>query len=192
MAEKSTLLVVCVGDGGIAAQNHIINCGLEGIRFVAVNTYDKGFESSLAGTKLLIGEEVTHGHGAGGRMEMGASAAESSYDDIKAALDGAETVYLIAGLGGGTGTGAAPIIARIAGELGAETTAIVSIPFDYEGHQRADLAKRGVEALNDVAHHVIVVDNNGLARYMPDLAIIENALKVSSCVLAAKVISMLC
>ena len=124
-------------------------------------------------------------------MEMGASSAESSYDAIKAALQGAERVVIIAGLGGGTGTGASPVIARIAGELGADTTAIVSTPFEYEGHQRADLAKRGVEALNDHANHVIVVDCDALAPFMPDLAIIENALKIASCVLAAKVMSSL-
>jgi len=185
----SGVVVVGIGDSGIETLNHIINNRLQGIGHIAINTYDAGLLTSTAGVNLLIGQEVTHGMGAGGRLEMGASAAESSYDEIKQALNGAKELYTVAGLGGGTGSGSTPVILRIAGEMNIKTTAVVSLPFAYEGTQRREVAERSLTQIKASAEYTIVVDNDDLLKFAPDLTIIENALHMAASVLAAKVVA---
>lgn len=191
MQKKSGIVFVGVGDGGVSAMNRIINQHLNGLDFVAINTHENGLKQSMAATNLLIGGEVTRGLGAGGRMEMGESAAEASADEIKETLQGAKKVIIVSALGGGTGTGASLVVGRVAGEIGAESVAVVSCPFEYEGKQRREIAEKGVERLKDKVNKLIVVDNNDLLQFVPDLTIIENALDMAATILSSKAISEL-
>lgn len=191
MQEKSGIVFVGVGDGGVSAMNSIINRDLRTLDFIAINTHENGLRQSMASTNLLIGGDVTRGLGAGGRMEMGESAAESSADEIKETLKGAKKVIIVSSLGGGTGTGASLVVARIAGEIGAECVAVVSLPFEYEGKQRREIAEKGAERLKDMVNKLVVVDNDDLLQFAPDLTIIENALGMSATILSAKAIAEL-
>jgi cell division protein FtsZ len=154
--------VIGVGGGGTNAVNRMIEAGLSGVEFVAANTDIQALGRSLATRKLQLGENSTRGLGAGGNPERGRTAAEESKSEIKKTLDGADMVFITAGMGGGTGTGAAPIIAEIAGEIGALTVAVVTKPFSFEGPRRSRLAEEGISNLKDKVDTIIIVPNDKL------------------------------
>ncbi|MBR3439664.1 MAG: cell division protein FtsZ [Clostridia bacterium] len=154
--------VIGVGGGGGNAVNRMIASGILGAEFIAVNTDKQVLVHSQATHKIQIGEKTTHGMGAGGKPEMGAKAAEESRDVIADALKGTDMVFITAGMGGGTGTGAAPIIAQVAKEEGCLTVGVVTKPFKFEGPRRAKLAQEGVDALAEHVDSLIVIPNDRL------------------------------
>ncbi len=158
----ANIKVIGVGGGGTNAVNRMIESGLSGVDFLAMNTDSQVLDISLAPSKFQLGENLTRGLGAGGNPEIGRSAAEESKSEIKKAMDGADMVFITAGMGGGTGTGAAPVIAEIARELGALTVSVVTKPFGFEGPRRMRLAEEGVDALKAKVDTVIVVPNDKL------------------------------
>ena len=159
---SARIKVIGAGGGGTNAVNRMIDAGLNGIEFIAMNTDIQVLNISKAERKLQLGENSTRGLGAGGDPSVGRIAAEESKSEIKKMLDGADMVFITAGMGGGTGTGAAPIIAEIASELGALTVAVVTKPFPFEGPRRARLALEGVENLKSKVDTIIVVPNERL------------------------------
>jgi len=159
---SARIKVIGVGGGGTNAVNRMIESGLSGIEFFAMNTDVQVLNISNAPRKIQLGENSTRGLGAGGNPEIGRAAAEESKSEVKKMLDGADMVFITAGMGGGTGTGAAPIIAEIASEIGALTVAVVTKPFPFEGPRRAKLAAEGVENLKSRVDTIIVVPNERL------------------------------
>jgi cell division protein FtsZ len=151
-----------VGGGGGNMINHMIREGISGIDLIVANTDAQALDASIAPYKIQLGMEVTKGLGAGMKPAVGREAAEESFDTIKTMLDGADLVFISAGLGGGTGTGAAPVIAQAAKEVGALTVAIVTSPFAFEGRKRKRLAKEGLELLKEESDSIIVVPNERL------------------------------
>src|SRR4051812_42747630 len=156
------LRVVGVGGAGVNAVNRMIEAEVGGVEFLAINTDAQSLQQSSAHLTLQIGGDLTRGLGSGSDPELGKAAAMEDHDRTKALLKGADMVFITAGEGGGTGTGAAPIVARIARELGALTVGIVTKPFDFEGSRRAQVADVGIQALADEVDTVIVVPNNRL------------------------------
>ncbi|MDD2907051.1 MAG: cell division protein FtsZ [Candidatus Gracilibacteria bacterium] len=152
--------VVGVGGAGQNAVNRMIEGGLDGVEFVSINTDAQALYNSLAPKKLNIGKIITHGLGAGANPEIGKKAAEESREEIKAALDGADMVFITCGLGGGTGTGAAPIVAEVAKELGALTVGIVTKPFSFEGQNRMSKSLDGYAALKEKVDTLITIPND--------------------------------
>jgi cell division protein FtsZ len=159
---QAVLKVVGVGGGGGNAVNRMIEVGVQGVEFIAMNTDQQVLGKSRAPTKIPLGVGITRGLGAGGNPETGRSAAEESRHEIRRALEGADLVFITAGLGGGTGTGAAPIIAEIAQELGALTIAVVTKPFKFEGPRRWKVAEEGAQLLRKHVDAMIVVQNDRL------------------------------
>jgi cell division protein FtsZ len=158
----AVIRVVGVGGGGCNAVNRMIEAGIEGVEFIAVNTDQQQMQMSEAPVKINIGRERTQGLGSGSDPEVGRLSAEDSYDRIKTALRGSDMVFVTAGEGGGTGSGAAPVVARIAREVGALTVGIVTAPFKFEGNRRGTQSATGVKALRDSADTVIVIPNDRL------------------------------
>jgi cell division protein FtsZ len=156
------LRVIGVGGAGVNAVDRMIEAGVTGVEFVAINTDMQSLQGSAADIKLHIGADITRGLGAGADPEQGARAAVADYDAIKRVLRGSDMVFITAGAGGGTGTGAAPIVARIAREVEALTVGIVTTPFGFEGTRRKGAAQLGVEALADEVDTLIVVPNDRL------------------------------
>lgn len=154
--------VVGVGGGGGNAINNMIHSGLEGVEFIVANTDAQALVRNLAATRIQIGESVTRGLGAGAKPEVGMRAAEESRDQIRASLEGADMVFITAGMGGGTGTGAAPIIASIAKEMGILTVAVVTKPFGFEGKRRLRFAEEGLAELRRHVDTVITIPNQKL------------------------------
>jgi cell division protein FtsZ len=154
--------VVGVGGAGVNAVNRMIEAGIAGVEFVAVNTDMQSLQQSDADVTIHIGEALTRGLGAGANPELGRAAAMEDYDRIKHLLKGSDMVFVTAGAGGGTGTGAAPIVARIAHEVGALTVGIITKPFGFEGTRRASVADVGIDALGAEVDTLIVVPNNKL------------------------------
>jgi len=150
------------GGGGNAINNMIANYDIEGVEFIAVNTDAQALANSNAEVKLRIGEETTRGLGSGGNPEIGKKAAEESVDMLHEHLAGADMIFITAGMGGGTGTGASPVVAGISKNLGALTVAIVTKPFDFEGKRRMDTALKGIAELKDKVDTLIVVPNQKL------------------------------
>jgi cell division protein FtsZ len=159
---QPVLRVIGVGGAGVNAVNRMVQAQVEGVEFLAVNTDLQSLQQSDADITLHIGSEITRGLGSGSDANIGRQAAMDEYDRIKALLKGSDMVFITAGAGGGTGTGAAPIVARIAKEVGALTVAIVTKPFGFEGSRRSEQADRGVEALAEEVDTLIVVPNNRL------------------------------
>ncbi|MBQ6908114.1 MAG: cell division protein FtsZ, partial [Clostridia bacterium] len=143
----ANIKVVGVGGGGNNAVNRMIEAGLRSVDFISINTDGQALKRANSNTKIQIGEKITKGLGAGANPEIGHKAAEESRDDIAAALKDADMVFVTAGMGGGTGTGAAPVVAGIARELGKLTIAIVTKPFSFEGKKRMTQAESGIEDL---------------------------------------------
>ena len=154
--------VVGVGGGGNNAVNRMIDCGLKDIEFIAINTDKQVLLNSKAITKIQIGEKLTKGLGAGANPEIGQKAAEESREDIIAALKGANMVFVTAGMGGGTGTGAAPVVASIAKEMGILTVGVVTKPFTTEGRRRSMQAESGIEDLRKAVDTLVVIPNDRL------------------------------
>ena len=156
--------VVGVGGGGGNAVNNMIASELKGVEFIAANTDGQALDMSRAGIKIQLGKNLTKGLGAGAKPDIGREAAEESIDEIRAALDGSDMVFITAGMGGGTGTGAAPVLAEISKELGALTVGVVTKPFSFEGKRRMKQAEEGLERLRDVVDTIITIPNDRLRR----------------------------
>jgi cell division protein FtsZ len=158
----ATIKVIGVGGGGNNAVNRMIEHGVQGVEFIAVNTDAQALNLSKAEVKMQIGAKLTRGLGAGANPEVGKKAAEESKEQIEAALSGADMVFVTAGMGGGTGTGAAPVIAQIARDLGALTVGVVTRPFTFEGKKRANQASGGIGAMKEAVDTLIVIPNDRL------------------------------
>lgn len=154
--------VVGVGGGGSNAVNRMVDADIVGVDFIAVNTDSQALVDSRADHRVHIGERTTRGLGAGGNPEMGHRAAEESGDALYALLEGSDMVFITAGMGGGTGTGAAPVIAKTARELGALTIGVVTRPFTFEGNKRAQVAVQGIDELKEHVDTLIVIPNDKL------------------------------
>ncbi len=158
------LVVIGVGGGGCNAVNRMIDDGLKGVNFVAVNTDRQALSSCKAETKLQIGEKLTKGLGAGGNPEIGQKSAEENMDDIAEFVSGAEMVFVTAGMGGGTGTGAAPVVAKVAKDMGILTVGVVTKPFGFEGRKRGEHAELGIKFLKKYVDSMVVVPNDRLLK----------------------------
>jgi cell division protein FtsZ len=158
----ATIKVIGVGGGGNNAVNRMIEHGVQGVEFIAVNTDAQALNLSKAEIKMQIGGKLTRGLGAGANPEVGKKAAEESKEQIEEALKGADMVFVTAGMGGGTGTGAAPVIAGIAKEIGALTVGVVTRPFTFEGRKRSTQASGGISAMKDAVDTLIVIPNDRL------------------------------
>lgn len=158
----AVIKVVGIGGGGVNAVNRMIEAGLKGVEFIAINTDAQALLMSDADVKLDIGRELTRGLGAGANPDTGRQAAEDHADDIEEVLKGADMVFVTAGEGGGTGTGGAPVVARIARSLGALTIGVVTRPFSFEGRRRANQADDGIESLREEVDTLIVIPNDRL------------------------------
>ncbi|NMB61893.1 MAG: cell division protein FtsZ [Chloroflexi bacterium] len=175
--------VIGVGGGGCNAVNRMITEGMQGIEFIAVNTDGQALVYSQAATRVRIGEKVTRGRGAGGVPEMGRKAAEESSEDLYQVLKGSDMVFVTAGMGGGTGTGAAPIIAQIAKEVGALTIGVVTKPFTFEGAHRMQSAEMGISKLKEQADTLIVIPNDRLLQIVDKRASLQDAFSAADDVL---------
>lgn len=160
--QYAKIKVVGVGGGGNNAVNRMIDAGLRGIEFIALNTDKQALNSSKADTKLQIGEKLTRGLGAGANPEIGERAAEENRNEITESLEGADMIFITAGMGGGTGTGAAPVVASIAKELGILTVGVVTKPFTFEGAKRTTHADGGIKALKEEVDTLIIIPNDRL------------------------------
>jgi cell division protein FtsZ len=158
----AVIKVVGIGGGGVNAVNRMIEVGLKGVEFIAINTDAQALLMSDADVKLDIGRELTRGLGAGANPEVGGKAAEDHAEEIEEVLKGADMVFVTAGEGGGTGTGGAPVVARIARSLGALTIGVVTRPFSFEGRRRANQAEEGISGLRDEVDTLIVIPNDRL------------------------------
>ncbi len=183
MTPFAKIKVIGCGGGGTNAVNRMIDAGLTGVEFIAMNTDIQVLDISAADYKLQLGENLTRGLGAGGNPEVGRSAAEESKSDIKKALEGADMVFITAGMGGGTGTGSAPVIAEIAKDLGILTVAVVTKPFKFEGPRRSRLADEGVDNLKDKVDTVIIIPNDRLLGVVEKRATLVEAFKEADDVL---------
>ena len=159
---SANIKVVGVGGGGGNAVNTMISAGLKGVEFIAANTDLQALEKSLAGHRVQIGSQLTRGLGAGANPTVGRQAAQEDMDSIRDVLTGADMVFVTCGLGGGTGTGAAPVIAQLAKELGALTVAVVTKPFVFEGRQRMRQAEKGLDELRGCVDTIITIPNQRL------------------------------
>jgi cell division protein FtsZ len=159
---QPVLRVVGVGGAGVNAVNRMVEAGITGVEFLAINTDLQSLQLSAASETLHIGDAITRGLGSGSNPDLGRKAARDEYDRIKAMLRGSDMVFIAAGAGGGTGTGAAPVVAQIARELGALTVGIVTRPFQFEGTRRREQAEAGIDALGAEVDTLIVVPNNRL------------------------------
>ena len=175
--------VVGVGGGGSNAVNRMVDAGLTGCEFIAVNTDAQALLMCDADVKMPIGADVTRGLGAGAEPSVGRAAAEESRDELKEALKGADMVFVTAGEGGGTGTGAAPIMARLAQEIGALTVGVVTRPFSFEGRRRAEVASRGVDELREEVDTLIVIENDRLLQVVEKRTSIVDAFTLADDVL---------
>jgi len=162
MYPTANIKVVGVGGAGGNAINRMINSNLRGVDFIAVNTDKQALNINQANTKIAIGTNLTRGLGAGGDPEIGRKAIEESREKLSAALNGADMIFITAGMGGGTGTGAAPVIAQMAREMGVLSVGVVTKPFLFEGGNRQNVALRGINALKEVVDTLIVVPNQKL------------------------------
>ena len=158
----ATLKVIGVGGGGNNAVNRMIDHGMNNVEFIAINTDGQALNLSKAESKIQIGEKLTRGLGAGANPEIGKKAAEESREQIEDAIQGADMVFVTAGMGGGTGTGAAPVVAKIAKEMGALTVGVVTRPFGFEGRKRQTQAAAGVESMKAAVDTLIVIPNDRL------------------------------
>lgn len=169
IADTSIIKVIGVGGGGGNAVNHMYRKGISDVNFVVCNTDQQALKSSPVPTKIQLGEKKTLGLGAGGKPEIGKTAAEESIEEIKKMLDdNTKMVFITAGMGGGTGTGSSPVIAKAAYELGILTIGIVTIPFEFEGNRKIEQALEGVAALSEHVDAILVINNEKLTKIYPD------------------------
>lgn len=171
----ANIKVIGVGGGGSNAVNRMIESGIECVEFIVANTDAQALAASKAATKIQLGPKLTKGLGAGGRPEVGRKAAEESTEEISKALEGADLVFVTAGMGGGTGTGAAPIVAEIAKSQGALTIGIVTKPFAFEGRKRSNGAMKGVEDLKEKVDAIVTIPNDRLLQIASSETTLEQA-----------------
>ncbi len=183
----AVIKVVGIGGGGCNAINRMIDGGLRGVEFVAVNTDAQALLMNDAETKIHIGRELTRGLGAGSDPDIGQQAAEDHRDEIAAALDGADMVFITVGEGGGTGTGAAPVVAEIAKNQGALTIAVVTRPFSFEGRRRASQAEAGINRLKEKVDTQIVIPNDRLLSIADEKTTMVNAFRMADEILLSGV-----
>ena len=181
------IIVIGVGGAGNNAVNRMVDEGIAGVEFIGVNTDKQALQSSKASTSMPIGEKLTKGLGCGGKPEIGTKAAEESAEEITAALQGADMVFVTCGMGGGTGTGAAPVIAKIAKDMGILTVGVVTKPFRFEAKQRMKNALSGIDALKDVVDTLIVIPNDRLLEIVEKKTSLPDALKKADEVLQQSV-----
>src|SRR5919201_1184396 len=180
----AVIKVVGMGGGGTNAVNRMVDAGLTGVEFIAVNTDAQALMMSDADVKLHIGSAATRGLGAGADPVVGHAAAQESRDELKESLKGADMVFITAGEGGGTGTGGAPILGELAsGELGALTVGVVTRPFSFEGRKRAQQAERGIDELREMVDTLIVIENDRLLQVVEKRTSIVDAFKLADDVL---------
>ncbi|MGI6604557.1 MAG: cell division protein FtsZ [Firmicutes bacterium] len=175
--------VIGVGGGGNNAVNRMIASGLKGVEFIAVNTDAQALLMSQANRKIQVGEKVTKGLGAGANPEIGKKAAEESRDLIAECLKGADMVFVTAGMGGGTGTGAGPVVAEVAKELGALTVGVVTKPFTFEGRRRMTQAEQGIAELKEKVDTLIIIPNDRLLQVVEKRTSIVEAFRIADDVL---------
>ncbi len=179
----AVIKVVGVGGGGSNAVNRMIEEGLGGVDFIAVNTDSQALNLAKARSRIRIGEKLTRGLGAGGNPEIGRKAAEESADELYESLRGADMVFITSGMGGGTGTGAAPVVAQVAKELGALTIGVVTRPFTFEGARRIQAAEMGIEELKSKVDTLIVIPNDRLLQIMDKKTPLNEAFRMADDVL---------
>jgi cell division protein FtsZ len=179
----AVIKVIGVGGGGTNAVNRMVDAGLGGVEFIAVNTDAQALLMSDADVKIHIGSQVTRGLGAGANPEVGHAAAMETRDELKDALKGADMVFVTAGEGGGTGTGAAPIVAEISRELDALTVGVVTRPFAFEGRRRAEVAQSGIESLRERVDTLIVIENDRLLQVVEKQTSVMDAFRLADDVL---------
>ncbi|MDR3177762.1 MAG: cell division protein FtsZ [Campylobacteraceae bacterium] len=179
--------VIGVGGGGGNMINHMVREGISGIDLIAANTDAQALENSLANTKIQLGEKKTKGLGAGMRPEVGKEAALENYEEIKSTLEHADIVFIASGFGGGTGTGAAPIIAQAAKEIGALTVSVVTKPFAFEGKKRAKYAEEGLSELKKESDSIVVIPNEKLLNIIDKNLGFEDSFKIVDSVLSRAV-----
>ncbi len=175
--------VIGVGGGGGNAVNRMINEGMGGVDFITINTDGQALMLAQAKTRVRIGDKLTRGLGAGGNPEIGKKAAEESADELYEVLRGADMVFITCGMGGGTGTGAAPVIAQICKELGSLTIGVVTKPFSFEGKRRQDSAEAGIEALKSQVDTLIVIPNDRLLQIADKRSSLQDAFRIADDVL---------
>ncbi|HIX90074.1 MAG TPA: cell division protein FtsZ [Candidatus Agathobaculum pullicola] len=175
--------VIGVGGGGGNAVNRMVESGVQGVEFVSINTDMQALNYSQASTKIQIGEKLTKGQGAGANPEIGRKAAEESKDQIAAALANTNMVFITAGMGGGTGTGAAPVVAQIAREMGILTVGVVTRPFAFEGKKRLEQALGGIDELNKNVDSLVIIPNERLKYVSEQKITFKNAFEIADGVL---------
>lgn len=183
MGGDARIKVIGVGGGGGNAVNRMISSGLQGVEFWAVNTDAQALESHQALNKLQIGTTLTRGLGTGGKPELGEEAAQESHQELAASLGGADMVFITAGMGGGTGTGAAPVVARISKDMGILTVGVVTFPFTFEGRRRANQATDGVDTLRKNVDTLIVIPNDRLLDVVGESTPLQDAFLLADDVL---------
>ena len=180
---KPRITVICVGGAGGNAVNNMISAALEGVEFIVANTDAQALGQSLADRRVQLGITITQGLGAGARPEVGRQAAEEALPEILHLLDGANMVFVTAGMGGGTGTGAAPVVAQLAKEMGILTVAVVTKPFGFEGRRRMQIAERGIEELRDSVDTLITIPNERLLSFVERGTPLAEAFRIADDVL---------
>lgn len=181
--QYARIKVIGVGGGGSNAINRMIEAGLRGADFIAINTDAQALSMSMATHKIQIGEKLTRGLGAGANPEIGLKAAEESREALAKILRGADMVFVTAGMGGGTGTGAAPIVAEVAKEVGALTVGVVTKPFSFEGRKRQGQADKGIQALREKVDTIITIPNDRLLQVVDKKTPFLEAFKIADDVL---------
>ncbi|NPV29705.1 MAG: cell division protein FtsZ [Firmicutes bacterium] len=179
----ANIKVIGVGGGGNNAVNRMIQAGLKGVQFIAVNTDAQALSLSLSEHKIQIGAKLTKGLGAGADPEIGFKAAQESREELMQALRGADMVFVTAGMGGGTGTGGAPVVAEVAKEIGALTVGVVTRPFTFEGRKRAAQAERGIQELKSKVDTLITIPNDRLLQVVDRNTSINEAFRIADDVL---------
>jgi len=175
--------VIGVGGGGSNAVNRMMEEGIQGVEFIAVNTDAQALNLCKAPTRVRLGDKLTRGLGAGGNPEIGRKAAEESADDLYSVLKGSDMVFVTAGMGGGTGTGAAPVVAQVSKECGALTIGVVTRPFTFEGAKRMQSAEAGVSKLKEHAHTLIAIPNDRLLQIADKRSSLQDAFRLADDVL---------
>lgn len=178
-----SIKVVGVGGGGGNAVNRMVHCNIQDVEFIAVNSDKPALSKSQASQKILIGEKATKGRGAGAKPEIGKKAADESREAITDALSGAEMVFITAGMGGGTGTGAAPVVAQVAKDLGILTVGVVTTPFAFEGKRRMEQAQAGIDELAQYVDSIMVIPNENLKFVTEERITLLNAFEIANDVL---------
>jgi len=189
-SHEDVLKVIGVGGGGNNVVNRMVRAGMQGVEFIAVNTDRQCLNASEATQKLAIGEKLTGGKGAGANPEVGRESAKESKEQINALLEGADMVFVTAGMGGGTGTGAAPVVAEIAKEKGILTVGVVTKPFNFEGRRRMEQAARGIEELRQKVDSLVIIPNDRLQYATDEKITFANAFAIADDVLRQAVQSI--